>query len=155
MLIHLKIFSKNKVSLILFFKVIKKIRYKKDLKLKFCIKKLERIKTTRVFNVLKSPHANKTAQEQFQYFLYSKKIIFYTFQFLKLILVLRKLHTQLFSDIQIKICFSIKHYNLETYKNKIFNLKLYILKMFKTRIIVNKIFLYLQLFDLQGVSNLK
>jgi ribosomal protein S10 len=153
MLINLKISSKNKTSLIRFFKIISKICYAKELKFNFYIQKLQQMKATKIFTVLKSPHANKTSQEQFEYNLFSKKVLFYTFQFLKLVIVLRKLQTELFPDIQIKTYFLIKNCNLKRLTNKIFNLKLYNLKMFQSRNqkkIINKTFLYLKLFDLQG-----
>ena len=153
MLINLKIFSKNKTSLILFFRIVSKICYAKKLKLNFYVKKLQQIRTTRIFNVLKSPHVNKIAQEQFQYHLLSKKILFHTFQFSKLIIILRKLQTELFPDIQVKTYFLLKNCNLKRFTSQIFNLKLYNLKMFKSRNqkkIISKIFFYLKLFDLQG-----
>lgn len=158
MLINLKIFSKNKTSLILFFKIISKICHTKELKFNFYITKLQQIKTTRIFTILKSPHVNKTAQEQFQYHLFSKKMLFYTFQFSKLTVILRKLQVELFPDIQIKACFLLKNDSLKRFKYQIFNLKLYNLKMFKSqhqKKTVNKTFIYLKLFDLQGKLNHK
>jgi ribosomal protein S10 len=159
MLIDLKVISKNKTSLIFFFKTISKICDKKEFRLIFFLKKFQPRKINRIFTVLKSPHVNKIAQEQFQYHLLSKTIKFYTVQSLKLIVLLRRLQVEFFSDIQIKVYFSIKESNLKRFQNQILNPKVYNLKMFKTqdqtkflRDIPNKIFLYLRLFDLRGAQ---
>ena len=155
MLINLKIFSKNKISLVTFKKLISKISANPSLNFNFSIKNLQQVKKRRIFTVLKSPHVNKVAQEQFQYCLMSKKMRFYTLQFLKLVLLIKKLQTRIFPDIKIKTCFLVQNYNLKKFKNQILNPKWYKLKTFKkqaryNRKITNPISLYLKLFDFYG-----
>jgi ribosomal protein S10 len=152
MLINLKISSKNKDVLILFLKIFNKICYKKNLN--FSIKNFQSIKIKKIFTILKSPHVNKTAQDQFQYYVFSKKMKLYTFQSLKLIIIFRKLQFELFPDLKLKTNFLVKTYYLKKFNREIWNPKLYKLKMFQNRrnlLKKYKILLYLKLFDLHGV----
>lgn len=105
--------------------------------------------------ILKSPHGNKTAQEQFQSCTISNKKIFNTIQVLKLVVLIKEMQIQLFSDIQIKIIFITNNYELKKLKNKLINLRLYRLTKtrFQTNINaskLNKNLLYFKLFNLKG-----
>ena len=96
---HLTIISKNKKSIkdllaffnitTLHFKTIKKY-FKKNKKRKF-------------FTILKSPHVNKTAQEQFEYKIYSSKLIIYSPLSFKSLIFLKKIKNNLFPDTKIKL----------------------------------------------------
>ena len=56
-----------------------------------------------VITVLKSPHVNKTAQEQFEYRLYSKKILINSFKPSIFLLVLKKIKSFSFPGISLKV----------------------------------------------------
>lgn len=156
MLINLKISSKNKNTLILFLKIFNKICHKKNLN--FSIKNFQGIKIKKVFTILKSPHVNKTAQDQFQYYIFSKKVKLYTFQSLKVILIFRKLQFELFPDLKLKMNFLAKTLYLKKLNSQIWNPKFYKLKMFQnqTNLLKKyKILLYIKLFDLNGIFKFK
>jgi hypothetical protein len=53
--------------------------------------------------VLKSPHVNKTAQEQFEYRYFSKDFLVFSFKPLTFFLLLKKLKNLSFSGIKIEI----------------------------------------------------
>ena len=155
MLINLKVFSKNRVSLVTFKKLMSKISNDSFLNFNFAIKNFQQVRKKRIFTVLKSPHVNKVAQEQFQYCLTSQKMKFCTFQFLKLVLLTKRFKTQIFPDINIKICFLVQNHNLKKFKTQILSPKWYKLKTFNPQMryngkIKNPIFLYLKLLDFYG-----
>lgn len=153
MFINLRIFSQNKASILEFSKVLFRLLNKTNLN--FSIKNVKRIDKKRLFVILKSPYGNKTAQEQFQSCTISNKKIFNTIQVLKLVVLIKEMQIQLFSDIQIKIIFITNNYELKKLKNKLINLRLYRLTKtrFQTNINaskLNKNLLYFKLFNLKG-----
>ena len=154
MKLHLKILSKNKKSQTLFLKTVNQIWHKSHLDLNYLVKNYQQTKLKRVFTVLKSPHVNKTAQEQFEYNILSKKLEFYTFRLFKLIIILQKLQNELFPDVQTKIHIVLKISDLTKFNFYRLNPKLYKLKMVKC-INTSKIKNYLTLFDLHGGLILK
>ncbi len=54
-------------------------------------------------SILKSPHVNKTAQELFEYRTYSKTLMINPFKIFKTLILLKKIKTNLFQDVKIKI----------------------------------------------------
>jgi ribosomal protein S10 len=116
------------------------------------------------YTVLKSPHVNKTAQEQFKYSLFSNQVWICSFQLLKFLILLKKTHVLLLSDIKIKIIFFYNKkrlYNVKTetvnpdnFKIQLFHtskkptkFKSHCNKFYKT---TSKLQLYLSLFDIYG-----
>ena len=100
MVYDITIISKNKQSLKFFFLFLNKINqpkinlltnYKKQ---KTIIKKIV---------TLKSPHVNKKAQKQFEYRIFSKRIIISTYNEIKFLILLKKLKTKIFPEIKFKI----------------------------------------------------
>lgn len=85
------------------------------------IKKIRHLQTKKsFFTVLKSPHVNKTAQEQFEYKLYKKKIKIYSTQIFLFLIFLKKIKINLFSDLNFKIQLIInKKISLKKNKNKL------------------------------------
>ena len=154
MKLHIKIFSKNKISQILFLKNINQIFQNSRINLNYLAKNSQQTKVKRIFTVLKSPHVNKTAQEQFQYDIISRKLKFYTFQFLKLIIILQKLRSELFPDVLMKIYVIFKKNNLKKFKSYRLNPRLYRLKMIKRQSTSN-LLSYLTFFDCYGSLGLK
>jgi ribosomal protein S10 len=70
---------------------------------KYYVKKKKR----KILTMLKSPHVNKTAQEQFEYRMYSKQLTVYSSQNFQYLVFLKEIKTHLFPDIKIKIEFQI------------------------------------------------
>ena len=116
MFIKLSIKSKRKKSLFFFLYVLNKFDQNEKLKI------VPREKFKKYFTVLKSPHVNKTAQEQFEFNLFSIKITTNKFQISKLLIILKKIVNNFCYDIYIKIEFLInvkeQKVNLLTYHLK-------------------------------------
>jgi ribosomal protein S10 len=115
---HLTFLSKNKNSLqsafffflktsILNFNIVKKYFQKKTKK--------------HFLTILKSPHVNKTAQEQFEIRIFSKQLSIYSPKKLKYILFLKKIQENLFSDIKVKIKFSLNEKKQNYFRSTIIN----------------------------------
>ena len=110
---HLTFFSKNKKSLdetFLFFNNIKILK-------KFFFKKRKK----QFFTILKSPHINKTAQEQFEILTYSRQLTLHTTKSLKFIFFLKKINFNLFSSVKIKIKLTLNNKKENELNNKLFN----------------------------------
>jgi ribosomal protein S10 len=71
--------------------------------------------------ILKSPHVNKKAQEQFGYHIFSKQLLISFSNSYHLILFLKKIEKNLFSDITIKIKLQLNKNLPEKLKKKLFN----------------------------------
>ena len=103
-----------------------------------------------VITVLKSPHVNKTAQEQFEYRVYSKKIIINSFKPSIFLLVLKKIKSFSFPGISLKVIGVCNKSNKLSKTLELFNPKNFYLvndsKCFSK---------YIQLFDCQGEIILK
>lgn len=101
---HLTFLSKNKNSLnsaFLFFFKTSNLNFN-------IVKKYFQKKTDKHFlTILKSPHVNKKAQEQFEIRIYSKQLSIYSPKKLKYLFFLKKIQENLFSDVKLKIKFSI------------------------------------------------
>lgn len=155
MYLSIKINSKNNTSLKSFLKVFKNLSKNKKLQLNNTFKICSKARFNKVFTVLKSPHVNKTAQEQFEFNIFSKNIMVSTFQVIKILIILKKIQSMSFSDIDIGLKFVITN-NL---KKTIF---INNLKLKKTKVIANKhnflfgkIITYLLLINFYGKYSLK
>jgi ribosomal protein S10 len=62
----------------------------------------KKIKRKRI-TILKSPHVNKQAQEQFQRIIYNKQLSLYTIKSVTYLTFLKKLNFNLFPDINFKL----------------------------------------------------
>ena len=124
------LYSKNKESLKNFFKFQKRSLEIQQFQIPFCYKKNK--KTKQKISVLKSPHVNKTAQEQFELKTYSITIIVKSYKVQKYILLLKKIKNQLFPDVKIKIKshFSIKNTEIHL-KDKFINPNKFTFKILK------------------------
>jgi ribosomal protein S10 len=98
----LKISSKNEKSLKNFLAFISK-----HLKTKFNIikKSISMQNKTKVLTILKSPHVNKTAQEQFEFRTFSKQVLVKSSYLDKNIVFLKKVLNRSFHDISITLKF--------------------------------------------------
>ena len=142
------LYSKNKTSIKKFLEFINNIS--KTQNFQILKKLLKKKKTRKKISVLKSPHVNKTAQEQFEYIYYSIKIYFYSWEIKKYFIMLKKIKTQLFPDIYINIKTKI----YASKKNKLINLEK--ISLYKPTININnknqfnKTLLYLKILDCYG-----
>lgn len=113
---NLTLYSKSQHSLNSFLEFIKHNDKSKNF---YILKNLSKKKKTRKkISILKSPHVNKTAQEQFEYIYYSVRISLHAWEIKKYLITLKKIKNQLFPDLKIKIKaqFSKKQ---QTTKNKL------------------------------------
>jgi small subunit ribosomal protein S10 len=101
---HLTLLSKNKTSLDNSFSLIfNYINSNNNI-----LKKYSPQKTKKYFlSILKSPHVNKKAQEQFEFMVYSKQITINYYKTPELLFILKKLKDNLFSDVKLKIRLSL------------------------------------------------
>ena len=100
MYINLKIYYKNKISLNKFLDFIKKLKF--PIK---TVKTVSKFSKKKFLTVLKSPHVNKSAQEQFEFRIYSKQLSIWSPQSNLLMLILKKAIKTSFPGIKIKIDF--------------------------------------------------
>lgn len=104
MFINIYIYSKNYNSINRFLTFVRNyLLFNDKLKIKIKASEFPRRVKKKKFTVLKSPHVNKTAQEQFEYYFCKKQIILTTYQNLFLLVILKKIRTKLFPDLNIKI----------------------------------------------------
>lgn len=106
MVIKLDLKSKNVKSLKRFLSIFNKfcVIYDSESMKLISNKKIKKV----LFSVLKSPHVNKSAQEQFEFKLYNTRLIIYSKNFLKTLLCLKFLSKKFFSDIQFKVSVTVK-----------------------------------------------
>jgi len=105
MFINIKISSKNYKSLKNFITFFITFCETNNLNFKLFLKYFKQRQKKFNFTILKSPHVNKTAQEQFEYRIFSKQINLYSFQLIKFLIILKKIQIALFSDIKVQIKF--------------------------------------------------
>ena len=103
MFVNIFISSKNRLSLnasLIF--ILKSLG---DIRTKTSFSAFQHSKPTTIkrITVLKSPHVNKKAQEQFESRTYKTQVSLYTAQTLKFLKILKKIQFKLFADVNIKI----------------------------------------------------
>jgi len=98
MFFYLKISCKNKKNLKKFLKFFKRLKL-----LPILVKPFSRHQKFEFVSVLKSPHVNKTAQEQFEYRYFFKDFLIFSFKPLIFILFLKKLKSFTFLSIKFEI----------------------------------------------------
>lgn len=115
MIITIKVSSTNSNSLISFSKFLtNKLNKIKNIKVIFFnIVKTKKIKNK--YTVLKSPHVNKNAQEQFEIIHYSRIIQIYSYKNMFLLCIIKRLIYNLVSNIKLKINLTSNSNNI--YKN--------------------------------------
>lgn len=114
----LTITSKTRRSLERFTSFFNKNKYKVFSHIQKILRKKKRKK---VITILKSPHVNKKAQEQFEIKLYSLQFTLNVNQIFKTLFFFKKAKNFVFSDINIKIKFLYNKKKQEFLNNKIFN----------------------------------
>ena len=83
---------------------------------------ISRIKKKRKrITILKSPHVNKKAQEQFQSITYRNVIEYFSWEIKKNTVVLKKIKNRLFPDVKLKIEKTFGSVKIKYFKNNQFN----------------------------------
>ena len=98
MFFYLKISSKDEKILKKFLRLLAKIN-----SLPIFLKSFPKHKKKKVVTVLKSPHVNKTAQEQFEYRLFFKHFLIRSFKPFTFLLLLKKLKNTSFPSLNLEI----------------------------------------------------
>ena len=137
MFINIKITSKNSSSLKNFIKDFKTLSKNKKLNLVRFVQFYQNKKSDKIFTILKSPHVNKKAQEQFEYKLYSKNIKVKSFQPFKFLILLKNFQKYLHTDVNIKIKFILSKKDTNSLNNlkkikyvKTTNVRVYLLLLY-------------------------
>ena len=151
MFIHIKILTKNLNSLKRFLIFLKYLNTNKK-NINGFLKYLKKRTKKNIFTILKSPHVNKTAQEQIEYRLFSKQVNIFSFQILKFIILIKKIQKILFPDLNIQLKLIINKKQVTKKKLIALDPNNYTLK--KMIITKNqKTLFYLNLFDIYGELN--
>ena len=98
MFFHIKVSAKDKKVLENFGQFISKLQLTSN-----SLRLLSKRNLRKFVTVLKSPHVNKTAQEQFEFRVYTKEFIISSFKPLTLFLILKKVNDSSFSGLNLKI----------------------------------------------------
>lgn len=126
---QITITSKNKNSLKNYLKFINA-----NIKTYNLINKFSHNKTKRIFfTMLKSPHVHKRAQEQFEFLHFSKQITILTNTNLKFLTFVKKIRTNLFSDVNIKIKFQFNKKLQNSFQKNFFNPNYFKLNYFNNK----------------------
>jgi ribosomal protein S10 len=146
MLINIIIYSKNINSIKKFLNFFYKKLTFKILKYQIFKSKFQKPIQKKILTVLKSPHVNKTAQEQFEYRLFRKQLTLFSYKSGLFLILLKYIKFKLFPDLKIKIIlFSNTTKLYKTVQNRINP------NNFNSSFILN----YLKIFDLHGEILLK
>jgi len=97
----IRIYSKDKKSLHYFLKFFKRHNQIQNSQQLFHLLKKKKMK--KKITVLKSPHVNKTAQEQFSYTVHSVDMFCCSLEIKKFLIFLKKTRNELFPSVKIKI----------------------------------------------------
>lgn len=115
---NVTITSRNKNSIYNFFLFFNRTSLRTlNAEIAYCQKNLKKKRLT----VLKSPHVNKKAQEQFEYRLFKKQFRIKVTKLFKYLVFLKKLNYNLFSDIRIRLKHAITKKSITKSGLKIFN----------------------------------
>lgn len=153
MFFHIKVFSKDNHALKKFFQLLQRLNISL-----IVLKSFSKQKKRKFVSILKSPHVNKTAQEQFEFRYYNKEFLIDLFKPLTFFLLLKKLKNLSFSNLKLKIKGLLSlNKNHKNFLKKLINpdnviLEPIELKTFKGRFFQKK---YIQLFDCYGEFHLK
>lgn len=143
---QISIISKNKKSLKKFLLFLTNLLNKLNPSIK-CYKQKKRKK---VLTILKSPHVNKKAQEQFQIDTFCTSLNIFIPHNFQTLFIIKLIKTNNFSDVTLKIKFIINHRLAEKVKCNIFNPNNFKLNMFNLKKKLKKINIFLNILDIYG-----
>jgi ribosomal protein S10 len=160
---NVTITSRNKNSIYNFFLFFNKTTLcNLNARIKYLQKSVQKKRLT----VLKSPHVNKKAQEQFEYRLFKKQFEIQTTKNFRYLVFLKKLNYHLFPDVHVKLKFatrnrSILKLGLRTFDpnygkfHKFYSFKMTFFRQKSLRVIRKKTSLFRFLLSLKGIRLLK
>jgi len=152
MFLYFKISSKDSQVLEKFFQFILKLE-----KFPMVVKCFSKYKKRKFITILKSPHVNKTAQEQFEFKYYSKEFLVDSLKPLTFFLIIKKIKNLSFPGIRLEVKGLLNSNKKSKSTLKLINPDQIILN--KAGVKIKNIPLsqlkYLQLFDCYGESYLK
>jgi hypothetical protein len=98
MYLELKILTKNKKSINKFL-----LFFFNNNKLNLIFKHFSKKNKRKIFTILKAPHVNKIAQEQFEYRIVTNQTNLYILKTLKFLVFLKNIQNKLFSNIKLEL----------------------------------------------------
>jgi len=114
--IIIEITSSNYNSIKYFYRILVD-KLSKIKKLRFSItNKINKTRNKKKFTVLKSPHVNKDAREQFEITYHKKIVKIHSYQYFLLLFLIKRIKTSLSSDVHLKIYFE---YNLNHFHKRL------------------------------------
>lgn len=119
---YLIIQSKNKQSIKKFSLFLTKIL---TIEFNAIVKLFRKKNRKKILTILKSPHVNKSAQEQFEFRTYSRKYLIFSPQQFKCLLFLKKSQKDLFADVGLKFVWTRNSIVSKSIKTQLFNLNHY------------------------------
>jgi len=151
MVFFIKISSKNKETLQLFLMFLSKLQNNNLL-----IKYFPKQKIKKFITVLKSPHINKSAQEQFEFRVYTKKLQVSSPQHLKFLYFLKKSQINIFPFINLKLkwLYSVE-FQLSLISNRLNPIKFNNKFFSKNNLIIQNLLQYFNLLDCYGEYQIK
>lgn len=123
----------------------------------FVLKYSSKQKKRKFITVLKSPHVNKTAQEQFEFRFYNKQFIINSFKPLTFLFILKKLKNSSFPGLNLKIKIGFNSHEKNINFRKLSNPDNFLLSLNTNQLNVQSLLFqkYVQMFDCYGESFLK
>lgn len=116
MFFYLKISCKDKRILKNFLRFLTKIDF-----LPISLKSFPKNKKRKFVTVLRSPHVNKTAQEQFEFRFYSKHLLIHSFKPLTFLLLLKRLKNLSFTGLNLEVKGFVEKNKMYKYTLKVVN----------------------------------
>ena len=147
MFFTINIYSKNLNSLNNFLKIFNNKKIFKKLKIKFFKILYENPVKKKKLTILKSPHVNKKAQEQFEHKIYKKKLLCFTEQPFLFLIMFKVLRFKYFSDAYVLINFQFDLSKSTKIFKQNFNFKSIDLKHVKSKFLLID---YLKVLELKG-----
>lgn len=151
MFLELNISSKNYLVLKNFLSFLNNSFIKKKLSFVIYTVHLKKIKTKKKFSILKSPHVNKTAQEQLEFITYKCTVLIYSYKVLLVLFLIKHIKLKLFSELSITIIFK---YSFKKFIKSLVN-KLHVNNLVLNTLLSKNQKNYLQMLDLYGEILLK
>nr|YP_010131760.1 ribosomal protein S10 [Thalassiosira profunda]QPZ94128.1 ribosomal protein S10 [Thalassiosira profunda] len=139
MFIIISIYSKNLNSVTNFLKFLYKLKANENFKLKFHVLQSQKKKEFSFFSTLQSPHVNKKSQEQFEYFIHSKRFKIHVSQITQFLSTWKIVKTTLFSDIKIETKFGVNNKAFKHVLSNKLNSSKFKLRFFKKRLKRSKV----------------
>ncbi len=105
MFFTINLYSKNLNSINKFLNFFGNKTIKKKLKINFFTSRYQKPVKKKILTILKSPHVNKKAQEQFEYRIYKKKLVCFMHQPFLFLIIFKLVRFRYFSDVHVLIKF--------------------------------------------------